>query len=186
MDPYPVGQLSVAVLVVLAVLAARPSTAEVTSVAADGFVSEHTLVLEAAPARAYQALTDEVAGWWDAAHSYSGDAANFSLDARAGGCFCEALPNGGSVEHMRVVFAQPGRMLRMQGGLGPLQGMGVSGSMSFELAADDAGRTVLKYRYAVSGASISGLAALAEPVDRVQLGQLTRLAAYLAGGSARI
>ncbi len=186
MNPYPAEPLSVAALAILSLLAAAPATAEVTSVAADGFVSEHTLVLEADPARAYQALTDEVAAWWDAAHSYSGNAANFSLDARAGGCFCEALPNGGSVEHMRVVFAQPGRMLRMQGGLGPLQSLGISGSMSFELAPDDAGRTVLTYRYAVSGASISNLTSLAEPVDRVQLGQLTRLAAYLAGGGARI
>jgi len=156
-----------------------PVLAEVTAVAADGFVSEHTLVLEADPMRAYQALTDEVGRWWDAAHSYSGEASNFSLDARAGGCFCESLPNGGSVEHMRVVLAKPGAMLRMQGGLGPLQAMGVTGSMSFELTADDGGRTVLRYRYAVSGASVSGLAELAEPVDRVQLGQLKRLAAYL-------
>jgi uncharacterized protein YndB with AHSA1/START domain len=185
MNPYP-GQRLGAMTLVLSALAAAPAMAEVTSVAADGFVSEHRMVLAADPARVYRALTDEVAAWWDAAHSYSGDAANFSLDARAGGCFCEALPNGGSVEHMRVVFAQPGRMLRMQGGLGPLQSMGLSGSMSFELTPDDAGRTVLSYRYAVSGASISDLAKLAEPVDRVQLGQLTRLAAYLAGGGGRI
>lgn len=172
-----------ALVAVLLLAASGQSMAEVTAAAADGFVSEHTLVLEAAPARAYQVLTDEVAAWWDAAHSYSGEAANFSLDARAGGCFCEVLPDGGSVEHMRVVFAQPGRLLRMQGGLGPLQGMGVAGSMSFELSPDDAGRTVLRYRYAVSGSSVSGLEALAEPVDRVQLGQLTRLAEHLAAGS---
>lgn len=162
-------------------LVAGSATAEVTMVAADGFVSEHMLVLPAAPARAYRALTDEVAAWWDASHSYSGEAANFSLDARAGGCFCEALPEGGSVEHMRVVFAQPGRLLRMQGGLGPLQGMGLGGSMTFELSPDENGGTILRYRYVVSGASISGLSELAEPVDGVQLGQLKRLAAYLAG-----
>ncbi|MGE0624035.1 MAG: hypothetical protein AB7I04_06035 [Pseudomonadales bacterium] len=173
--------LSVKGLAAVLLLAAAPVAAEVTAVAADGFVSEHTLTLRAETSRAYRALTDEVGAWWDASHSYSGEAANFSLDARAGGCFCEALPDGGSVEHMHVVFAQPGRQLRMQGGLGPLQGMGISGSMTFELAPGEDGQTVLRYRYVVSGASISSLAALAEPVDQVQLGQLRRLAAYLAG-----
>lgn len=172
-------------LLTASVFATGPGFAEVTAAAADGFVSEHTLVLEADSARAYRALTEEVSSWWDASHSYSGEAANFSLDARAGGCFCEVLPDGGSVEHMHVVFAEPGRQLRMQGGLGPLQAMGLSGSMTFELSPDGSGRTVLRYRYVVSGASISGLAALAEPVDRVQLGQLMRLAAYLAGGQSR-
>lgn len=167
------------VWLLLLLLGTGPAVAEVTAVAADGFVSEHNLILEADPGRAYQALTDEVAAWWDAAHSYSGEAKNFRLDAWAGGCFCEKLPDGGSVEHMRVVFAQPGKLLRMQGGLGPLQTMGVSGSMVFALEPAEGGRTRLAYRYVVSGWSGSGLDGLAEPVDRVQLGQLERLAVYL-------
>ena len=153
-----------------------------TSVADSGFVSEHELTLNGSPDRVFAALTDEVFAWWDASHSYSGVAANFSLDARAGGCFCEALPDGGSVEHMRVVFAQPGRQLRMQGGLGPLQAMAIHGSMVFSLEAIESDRTLLRYSYSVSGYLPGGLAGLAQPVDQVQLGQLQRLAAYLQDG----
>ncbi|MEZ5553149.1 MAG: hypothetical protein R3E82_19860 [Pseudomonadales bacterium] len=153
--------------------------AEVVAESAAGFVSEHELILDADAARAFHALTAEVDRWWNAAHSYSGKAENFSLDARAGGCFCERLDNGGSVEHMRVVFADPGRLLRLSGGLGPLQGMGATGSMDFAFTPIDATHTRLNYRYAVSGYAPGGLGPLAQPVDDVQKGQLQRLADYL-------
>jgi uncharacterized protein YndB with AHSA1/START domain len=159
--------------------AALPAGAEVTAAEAGGFISEHTLILDATPARAYEALTAEVARWWNPDHSYSGDGANFAMDARAGGCFCESLADGGSVMHMQVVFASPGEMLRLRGGLGPLQGMGVVGAMTFAFTALEDGRTRLDYRYVVSGFAPDGLVGLAEPVDQVQLGQLERLAAYL-------
>ncbi len=162
-------------------LIAMPGQAEVTASAEHGFISSHELVLEATPEEVWQALTGGVADWWDSAHSHSGDAANFTLDAVAGGCFCEALPEGGSVMHMQVVYAAPGRLLRLSGGLGPLQGMGVSGAMSFSLEAAEGERTLLRYLYVVSGYAPGGLAGLAEPVDAVQHGQLQRLAAYLVG-----
>lgn len=159
-------------------LLALAANAKVTAVSPAGFISEHTLDLPVNPARAYQALTQEIHLWWDASHSYSGQASNFTLDARPGGCFCEALPEGG-VEHMRVAHAAPGKRLNLVGGLGPLQGMGASGTMSFALEAHADG-TRLRYRYAVTGyAPGEGLAAMAEPVDRVQLGQLQRLQKYL-------
>ena len=170
---------------ILLALAIVPVQAEVVAVGERGFISEHRIELQATPAEAYTALTSKVSAWWDAAHSYSGEASNFSLDARAGGCFCEALPNGGSVEHMRVVFAQPGHLLRMQGGLGPLQAMAVQGTMEFRFVPGAAGRTLLEYRYSVSGFTPAGLAPLAEPVDRVQLGQIERLAAYLSAAAGR-
>ncbi len=155
--------------------------AEVVAADAAGFISEHELRLPVSPTRAYEALTREVHAWWDASHSYSGDAANFSLDARAGGCFCEALADGGSVMHMHVLHADPGRLLRLGGGLGPLQGMGVSGSMDFALEAVEGG-SLLKYRYAVHGYAPGGLEGLAPVVDEVQRGQLERLKAYLERG----
>lgn len=169
-------------LPILCLLAWLPGTviAEVTASDDSGFVSEHELLLAASPERAYEALTAEVSSWWDAVHSYSGKATNFSLDARPGGCFCEALPNGG-VEHLRVVHAAPGKRLNLVGGLGPLQGMGVSGTMSFELVPADDDQTRLRYRYVVHGFYPGGLKPLAGPVDQVQLGQLQRLQAYLAG-----
>jgi uncharacterized protein YndB with AHSA1/START domain len=157
------------------------ANAEVTASDPAGFVSEHVLTIAAPRERVFHALTAEVGRWWDPAHSYSGDAANFSLDATAGGCFCEHW-RGGSVVHMTVVLVEPDRQLRMLGGLGPLQAMAVSGSMSFVL--DDAGTgTRLHYRYTVGGWDPDGLQRLAEPVDRVQLGQLQRLQRYIETGS---
>jgi hypothetical protein len=157
-----------------------PAAAEVIAAADHGFISSHEIVLEAEPLVAWQALTD-VGLWWDASHSHSGDAANLSLDAIAGGCFCESLPNGGSVMHMQVVYAAPGKLLRLSGGLGPLQGMGVSGAMTFTLEPTDGAHTLLHYRYVVSGFLPGGLAGFAEPVDAVQHGQLMRLAGFLSG-----
>jgi len=154
------------------------AAAEVVASGKGGFVSEHELLLGASPERVYEALTAEVHGWWDPAHSYSGDAANFYLEARALGCFCEKLPAGGSVAHMQVAFADPGKTLRLIGGLGPLQGMGATGAMQFSLQPIEGG-TLLKYRYTVSGFNPEGMDELAEPVDRVQLGQLQRLQSYL-------
>ena len=113
----------------------------------------------------FRALTDEVGRWWNPEHSYSGVAANFSLEARAGGCFCEQLKDG-SVAHMTVVFVERDSVLRMVGGLGPLQSMAVNGSMTFALAATDSGGTRLEYEYAVGGYSPDGLEGIADEITK--------------------
>lgn len=172
------------VLVASAALLVSTASAEVLQSDRAGFISSHTLTLAAPPARAYEALTADVAKWWDASHSYSGKASGFSLDARALGCFCEALDDGGSVAHMQVVFAQPGVRLRMIGGLGPLQAVGASGSMDFSFTPTDDGGSVLEYRYQVGGFLPEGLDQWAKAVDQVQLGQLMRLQKYLETGEA--
>lgn len=165
-------------LLLAALSAAGAAYGEVVARSADGFVSEHELRLAASPGESYRALTEDLHAWWDPAHSYSGDAANFSIDARPGGCFCERLPDGGGVMHMQVVQAVPGRLLRLVGGLGPLQGLGAGGAMDFAFEPDGSG-TLLRYRYSVHGFFPAGLEPLATAVDRVQLGQLQRLKTYL-------
>jgi uncharacterized protein YndB with AHSA1/START domain len=157
--------------------------ADVTDASADGFTSVHTIVISGARERVWQALTAEIGRWWDARHSYSGVASNFSLDARAGGCFCEALPNGGGVEHLRVVFVDTQHSIRLAGGLGPLQSMGVAGSMEFALEDGDRGATRLEYRYTVGGYYPGGLDTVASAVDLVQLGQLQRLKRFVETGA---
>ena len=167
---------------VIGLLTSTSVSAEVVAAGVSGFISEHQLVLPVDADEAYQALTTDIAAWWDASHSYSGEAGSFSMDARAGGCFCESLPNGGSVMHMQVVFAAPGRLLRLSGGLGPLQAMGVSGTMDFALesaAGQESASTLLRYRYVVHGLAQSGVGEMADAVDQVQAGQLQRLKAYL-------
>ena len=146
-----------------------------------GFVSSHEIEIAAPRDRVFDALIEEVAKWWDPAHSYSGEAANFSFDGLSFGgmALVEDLGEGGFVIHLRVVFARVPETLILTGGLGPLQRLGVADSMSFDLEATQAG-TQLKYRYTVNGRNV---ALLAEPVDRVQLGQLERLKRYVETGS---
>ena len=92
--------------------------AEVTAAGDNGFSIHHTVPLDVDPAQAYRAITEEVGSWWIADHTWSGDPANLSIDARGGGCFCERLTDGGSMQHMQVTWAQPGKELRMTGGAG--------------------------------------------------------------------
>ena len=153
--------------------------ADVTGSGETGFSIHHVIALDASPEAAYRAITEEVSNWWIADHTWSGDAANLSIDARAGGCFCEKLADGGSMQHMLITWAQPGKELRMTGGLGPLQMMGVHGGMQWRLKPADEG-SVLEYNYVVTGFSPDGLAALAPIVDTVQGQQLESLRSYLA------
>ena len=73
-----------------------------------------------------------VGEWWNADHTWFGDAGNLSIEAKAGGCFCETSGDR-QVLHMTVSFVDPGNEVRMVGGLGPLQMMGVHGGMSWKL-----------------------------------------------------
>lgn len=160
------------------ILAVSPAAAEVKSSSPDAFEVERKAVVVASPAEVY-ARIGRIETWWDAAHSYSGKAANLSLAARAGGCFCEKLDNGGSVEHMRVVYADPARGLRLQGGLGPLQSEAVTGTLSWSFSIVPGG-VELTQSYVVSGAARGGLQNLAVPVDRVLGAQFDRLVSSFA------
>ncbi len=183
MMPYSIAPATFAATCLIS-LFSFAAYAEVQDSDADGFVSVHELVLEAAPADAYAAFVD-VAAWWDASHSFGGDAAALSLDDRAGGCFCERTSEL-SVEHLRVINVERGRSVVLSGGLGPLQALAVRGTMAFrfEPVPDRDDRSLLRYRYVVGGYAPDGLAAWAEPVDRVQLGQLRRLQSFIAEGVA--
>jgi uncharacterized protein YndB with AHSA1/START domain len=78
------------------------------------FVIESTVTADAPPASVYRDLI-RVALWWNPEHTWSGSARNLKLSPSAGGCFCEKLVDGGSVQHGRVIFAQPGKLLRLEG-----------------------------------------------------------------------
>jgi uncharacterized protein YndB with AHSA1/START domain len=139
---------------------------------------------DAPPARAWRALA-EIGHWWGSDHTYSGDARNMRLDARAGGCWCERWAHG-QVEHMRVVLVseQDGqRLLRLSGGLGPLQEMGVTGVMTFTIAPHGAGSTI-SMDYRVAGDPTLGLDQIAPGVDQVLTEQFARLVRYTGTGSA--
>ena len=165
-------------VVFLAVLLAAPLTfADVVDSSPNGFGTKVTVTVNAPAARAYAALT-KIGSWWNKDHTWSGDSANLSLEARAGGCFCEKLPGGGSVQHMAVIFADPGKMLRLSGGLGPLQDLAVAGVMTFAFSEAN-GMTTITVTYKISGYMAGGLNALARPVDAVVTEQVMRLKTYV-------
>ena len=144
--------------------------------AADGFEVVHTFAITASPEDAWKTLVAP-ARYWPKAHTWSGDAANLSIDPRAGGCFCERW-SGGESEHARVVMALPNGLLRLNGGLGPMQSMAVTGVLSVALKKSDAG-TSATLSYRVSGDSLHALDKLAPVVDKVlgeQFGRWAKLA----------
>jgi uncharacterized protein YndB with AHSA1/START domain len=151
--------------------------AEVIDRAASGFTVK-TVVQVAAPAdRVFRALVD-VGSWWGSDHTYTGDARNMTIAAQPGGCFCEKLPNGGGVEHGRVVNLRPGALLRLEGALGPLQELGVTGSMTWQIAANGAG-SIVTMTYVVGGYASGGLDTLAPLVDQVLSQQVGNLKTYI-------
>lgn len=161
--------------------------AEVTSVSEAGFVIRHEAETTAKKNDAWRALIAP-GKWWPSAHTYSGEAANMYLDAQASGCFCEKLPRPagepadqrmGSVEHMHVVYADPPQgVLRMKGGLGPLQGESVLGTLTIIVKPTPTGSRII-WEYVVGGYTRIKNEDLAPAVDKVLGEQLERLAALL-------
>jgi uncharacterized protein YndB with AHSA1/START domain len=138
-------------LLCIAMLAALAGSASagVADVTANGFTIELQQPVAAPPGKVYAALI-EPSRWWSSDHTYSGDAANLSLDARATGCFCEKLADGGSVQHLTVLAAMPGKSLRLGGMLGPFQAVAGGGVMTWTLSPTPAG-TDLKLTYQITG-----------------------------------
>jgi uncharacterized protein YndB with AHSA1/START domain len=116
------------------------ATADVTDSAENGFTTAHEVIINAPRTRTWQAAVDEIGKWWSDDHTVNGDAGRMSINSVPQGCFCETFENGGGVVHMNVTFVNPGIILRLTGGLGPLGLLGVSGNMTWEFfARADAG-----------------------------------------------
>jgi len=137
-----------------------------------GFTVREEVEFAGTPARAWTHLID-IGSWWDRKHTYSGRSSNLSLTLRSGGCWCEKLPDGGFVRHLEVVLVIPRQTLRLTGGLGPLQGMGATGALTFTLRSNTPGTTTVAAEYTVVGYSREGLTELANAVDGV-LGEAMR------------
>jgi uncharacterized protein YndB with AHSA1/START domain len=167
-----------------ALLISPSARADVTSSAAGAFLITATADVATPPDRTWRALT-QIGRWWSPDHSYSGDPVRrMTLDPRGGGCFCERW-GGNSVEHGRVLAVMDNegvRTLRVQGALGPLQDMGVSGILTFTVSPNASGtRIVMTYR--VAGDPGLGLDRIATPVDHVLMEQFGRLTRYADTGA---
>jgi Polyketide cyclase / dehydrase and lipid transport len=172
------SRLSRLAAALLAVSAA--ASAEVVDVGDNGFAVRDSATVAADADRAWAALVD-VGKWWDPAHTYSGDGANLSLDPKPQGCWCERVGGRPAVVHMTVLFAQPGKLLRLTGGLGPLQSMAVTGTMTWTLTPAGNGTSV-ELSYAVGGYNRGGFKDLAPGVDAVLRAQFDRYVRFVNTG----
>ena len=152
---------------------------EIQSAASDSFAVAFSQRIDATPTQAYSALS-RIDQWWSSNHTYSGDAANLSLKAEAGSCWCERW-SGGSVDHGRVILVMRDKMLRVQTALGPLQGKAVTGVLTFQLKPAEKG-TVLTLSYRVNGAAASALDKDAQAVNEVLGEQFARLVRFVETG----
>ncbi len=157
-----------------ALLLAAPAGARVAESSGNGFTISVTEQAAATPDEVWAALSAPGA-WWSAEHSWSGDAANLSLEPAAGGCFCERW-SGNSVEHARVIFAVRGQQLRLRGAFGPLQAEALTGVLTVTLTAQGQG-TQIAVDYVVGGYARFTLRSAAPLVDQVVTEQVRRLAA---------
>jgi uncharacterized protein YndB with AHSA1/START domain len=170
--------LSAVALLVLQGAAAR---AEVLDVQPNGFSVQEKVEIAASPDKVYETLI-QPAKWWSSGHTFSGDAKNMTLDARAGGCWCETLPNGGSALHMTVVQVQPGKLLRLRGALGPFQSTGMEGALNIVLEANGKA-TTLTMTYNIGGYVWGGYGALPKAADGVLNVQTKRLKKFIETGT---
>lgn len=184
----------------LALLATSPANAEVTATADSGFAVSHKVAVSVDPDEAF-AMLRTPAKWWAKEHTWTGSSDNLYMDAQAGGCFCELIPNEattesgapqrtlrGSVQHMQIVYVDPGKMLRMSGALGPLQGEAMAGTLTVTLAAVKGG-TEMTFAYVAGGYMRMAVGEIAPAVDAVIGEQASRLAMALGplvGGGGKI
>ena len=166
------GLVHRSIVVLPLLLAAKPASAEVVSATESTFVVETKQTVAASPQKVWETLV-RPAGWWESSHTYSGDSANISIDARPGGCWCEKIKDG-AIEHMRVVYVQPAQVFRGIGGFGPLQEMPVNAVLTVTIKPAGAGSAVT-YTYRAAGFMPGGLAKVAPIVDQVLSSQWARL-----------
>jgi uncharacterized protein YndB with AHSA1/START domain len=144
-----------------------------------GFRIKTVQQVAAPPAKVWKAI-GEWGRWWSDAHTYSGKAHNITLQMSAGGCLCEALPDGGSVRHGVAELVIPNQMLRLDAAFGPLQDEGVSAAYTLSLKPKDGG-TEVTMTYNVGGAR-DFIVSAAPGVEGVLDEGLARLKAYAETG----
>lgn len=172
-------------------IASAPAWAEVVASTDADFVTRAEADVPAGPFAVWSALIAP-AKWWNAEHTWSGKSANLYIDSQATGCFCELLsvPDGapegtrrGSVEHFHIIAVMPGKLLRMTGGLGPLQADPVRALLSISLNPGERGGTRITFEYKVVGLMTLKGGEIAPAVDKVLSEQLGSLATLLGAKS---
>jgi len=157
----------------VAVVTASPAAAEIISRSENAFTLRFEGETRLGPDGVADAFS-QVQQWWDPAHSYTGDAANLSLDLVPGGCWCEAMPDGSRFDHGRVEAVALGEV-RLHAPFGPLRTMATRAELVVTYALVD-GVVLPSWTFIVEG---PGVGALAEPVDGVIGGGFARWIAHM-------
>lgn len=155
------------------------SSAEVEAMSRQGFIIKNEQQIEAPATDVWHALTQQVDAWWPKDHSWW--EGKLTIDAVAGGCFCETAGNN-SAQHMRITYVDTNTLLRMTGGLGPLQGLGLNGALTWQFT-EQSSHTTVTLTYRVHGFYPDGFERLAPVVDKVQAMQLLELKNYVSAGA---
>ena len=161
-------------------LTTAPASAEVVSRSENAF----TLKFEGQTRLGTAGVADafsEVGLWWDPAHSYTGSAANLSLDLAPGGCWFEAMPDGTQFDHGRTVSIVLGE-IRFHAPFGPLRDVATRADLivTYPLVG---GVVTPTWTFIVEG---PGVGALAEPVDGVIGGGFARWIAHMDARAAAL
>lgn len=161
----------------LVALLPAAAPAEVLSSSATHFTLRHEAASTLSPERLWERLI-RPSSWWHPDHTYSGDAANLSLDVQAGGLWREDW-DGRSVTHGQVLYADPGRILRLEAPFGPLQGLGAYTIWTIRIEPGDDGSVVV-FDEVATGPPTADLATVANAVDYVKNEAIRRLVAAAA------
>ncbi len=173
-----ISRLKALTAMLIASVIATEANGEVLDAAPGGFTISYQTEISAARIDVYNAAVNNVGDWWSDDHTYTGNAGNMYIEAKSQGCFCEKLGVDGGVVHLVVTFVNPGEMLRLTGGLGPLGLMGVNGNMTWEFTDSEEG-TIVTLNYALGGYMDGGLDSIAEAVNGVLVEQMTSLKAFV-------
>ena len=151
---------------------ASPAAAEVVSSTSNGFHVRQTVQLVVPVPNSYDSFS-RIGSWWNQEHTYSGSSSNLSLSLQPGGCFCERLPEGGGIEHMRVALVKPREEVLLTGSLGPLLYLATTGVMDVKFERI-AGGSKVTLDYKAAGFASGDAAKLAPIVDGVLAVQMKR------------
>lgn len=165
-------------LVCCLLLVCQGANGDVSKVYAQGF--DLHIEIEVKSGTAWQKFL-QVQNWWDLNHSWFGPDSIFNLDSIAGGCLCERKRKQ-SVQHMKVIYVDPGREMRLGGALGPLQTMALRGLLTMRFTPLENGKTRIEQIYKIRGVTEQGFDNLSKIVDKVQTDQMQRLENYINHG----
>lgn len=167
---------------ILSLLLLLPSLsfADVLYNAPNGFQLKIEREVQVTQEQAYQQFL-MVNQWWHPDHTWFGDASALTIIPAIGNCFCERSGDKQAL-HMNISYVDPNNEIRMVGGLGPLQMLGITGGMSWKFEAINDTSSKITFHYQVTGFMNGGLDKLSPVVDSVQTIQMDRLANLLNTG----